>query len=531
MFRYSYLNPESIYAQCEQAVQKLINDNWWMENIKKCFNQVLEDEGLQGDTGTALKMLLNDYLVIVDTVVLANEADINDFYTLAKSVGQEILDGNVIFSGMEQAAADKIANEESAEKYEAAANNASWAGEEWYYKAKASHYYDLADNAQKIYEQWKLKADIYDEIENSTKGLFAKSVHYREVIENATAGIADVFTAGEYRIDKNAEWRVALYQLSEPEKWKEGVQEALLEYGYTQEEIDVLKAEGVVVTEGDIEKLKKTVGTTSIYVSEDYNALLYNGKIYYINEPDMTDDSTRFESVWSLDYSVRKDKTDFNFLAALIGIEGEEIPTNDIYTADQNYQLQRAGDNYGILAMESAGVGSAFLLLESFMLSGLSHTEITIKFESAGNNRRVTILTGSAADRQKFQNINYDIPVNTFANQNDGLGAFYASEQAAAFYIRLTGNEPVEEVCYTIAGTLDERHKDCLYSGYLSFSEDGILQCTPIVFSGDTARISTCDAFWKTEETVLYDFTHKLAQPTPVDSQTQEMFEELLITN
>lgn len=105
----------------------------------------------------------------------------------------------------------------------------------------------------------------------------------------------------------------------------------------------------------------------------------------------------------------------------------------------------------------------------------------------------------------------------------------YASQQAAFYYTLFTGYEPIEGTKYTIVGTLDERHKDCPYSAYLSFSEDGTLQCTPIVFSGDTARVSACDSFSGTEKTILYDFTHKLAQPVYVDSVTQELFETLLI--
>lgn len=385
MDRNSYLDPQSLYAQSEQALKKLINNNLWMERIKKCFEVVLEDEQLQGEAWNTVKTQIRDYLAIVDVVVFANEMDMKDVCTLANSVGDEVLDGNVIFSGMEQAAADKIAYEVSAENCEMKADNAMWFGEEWYYQLQASHYRDLANNAQELYNEWQLKAIQYDDIENNTKGLFTKSEYYREIIENAITGISKSFVAGEYLVNENATWRTALYQLSVPKKWPDGVQEALLEYGYTQEEINILKTNGVVITEEDIEKLKHTVGTTEIYVSEDHNALLYNGKIYYIDIPDTTDDSSKFEPVWTTDYRVEKTKADFDFLAALTGMEGEEIPTEEIYTADRNYQLQRAEAAYGTTQMDMAALGSIFLLGQSFFFSGANHTEVTMKFESAGN--------------------------------------------------------------------------------------------------------------------------------------------------
>ena len=131
--------------------------------------------------------------------------------------------------------------------------------------------------------------------------------------------------------------------------------------------------------------------------------------------------------------------------------------------------------------------------IESFMASALNHTEINLVFESSGCNRRVTMGVGDSQTRLKFQQIDYNMPINTYQNANDFMGEKYASDYAQGIYQIVTGESvPDKEKAYTITGTLDEGHRDCNISGYLSYSETGELLYTPLVLPGDKAYVATC---------------------------------------
>lgn len=121
--------------------------------------------------------------------------------------------------------------------------------------------------------------------------------------------------------------------------------------------------------------------------------------------------------------------------------------------------------------------------------------------------------------------------MDTYRRQYDYTQKMQASAQAAQIYTMLTGIDTNKDSTYTLVGTLDERHKDCVYSGYLSYSDKGTLQCTPIVFSGDTASVATCNAVSGTDTHILCDFTDKLTQPSAVDPTTQKLFEKMLSGN
>ncbi len=531
MNRNSYLNPEGIRGQCMQAVKLLINDNYRIEGIHKCLIQFMNDAGLQGEAYSALKTQIGDYLLILDAKVAANQKDIADFNKLYGSVGEEVLDGNTIFDMMEQALAEKAEYETSAQNCEKAARNASWFGEELYNSAKASYYRSLADNAQNRYEKWRAKKDTYDKIEANTRALFSESASYRDKVDNALSEITKVFDGGQYHINENAAWRIALLPVPKRKEWNEEVEEAMIAYGYTPEEMEVLIEHGVNMTLEDIEKLKQTQNTKSVFVSKDCKALFYNGKIYYINEPNTRNVEIGPVLTWNMDYSVEKTKTEFDLLAGITGISGEDIPENKVYTSDNSYLLYDSSSAYGSDVMKMAGGLHAFLLVESFVLSGISHSEVTMNFESSGSNRRVTILVGNSADRQKFQNINYALPVNTYGNQPGYTEKQQASAQAAAIYTMCTGIDAAKDNQYTLVGTLDERHKDCVYSGYLSYSEEGRLQYTPIVFPNDVASVATCSFSTGKTEQVLYDLTDKLSEPIAVDATTQMLFEKLIENN
>lgn len=163
------------------------------------------------------------------------------------------------------------------------------------------------------------------------------------------------------------------------------------------------------------------------------------------------------------------------------------------------------------------------------VLSSLSKSEVVISFQSSDSDtRRSIIAVGNSDIRNKFQNWNYNAVRDTYRESEGAMGKIWASDYAAGIYKIASGKEvPDPDGTYTIRGQLDERHKDTTMSGYLSYSSDGKLMYTPIVYSGDKAYIESVDGFLEFGRTEILDFTDKLSNPSYADETSQQLFEQL----
>lgn len=313
-------------------------------------------------------------------------------------------------------------------------------------------------------------------------------------------------------------------------KNEEELKKQLLKMGYTQEEIDMLCMRGIHLTADDISNLKLTIGTEKVYRSEDAKALFYNGRVYYIYVPS---NEPAYESKnWQMDWKKELTKVDFDLAAGTLGISLEDIPKEEVYVANNRYKVQETGFSNGDKNAMAAGTLHVLMGVQSFLAAALNHTEITLVFETNKADKRVMIMVGDSQTRLKFQQMDYNMPINTYQSANDWMGEKYASDYAKGIYQAVTGEHVSDEnAAYTITGTLDEGHRECNISGYLSYSENGELLYSPLVLPGDTAHVSRCMEYTGYFPYEILEFTDLLENPVMADEDVRKILEEALEGN
>lgn len=362
----------------------------------------------------------------------------------------------------------------------------------------------------------------YDEIEGSTSILFSTTSSLREAITTALNSMSGRFQSGTYIPRTGFDWKKIMeVECLKLESWLKAKEELKL----SESETEYLKQKGIVLTTMDIACIKRTEGTELVFLSKDKKALFYKGEIYPIYVPD---NEISFQPIWKLDGKKEISAMEFDALEGILGFSLEEIPKEDIYTTSGHKVLSGELSSTDPNVKAAAGL-SALLGLTQFTLSSLSKSEVTVIFQSSEGGNRGTICVGNSEDRATFQNWNYNIPMDTYRDSEPGIGKIWASDYAAGIYKIASGKDvPNPDGTYTITGTLDERHKDTNISGYLSYSTDGKLMYTPLIYSGDKAYIESVDGFMEFGRTQILDFSDKLSTPSFADEDSQKLLEELL---
>lgn len=525
----SYLNPSSIRQQCQQMQETLKGDIEKLEILENCLDNFISNEEIKSDSFDNLKQHIGDYKLIIQLISTVHKSDILDCSTLSGAVGAEILDGSIIIPNKKEEKIKWKENEETAQSMRNEAGNfLPWFPSTFScYMEAANIYSKLAETSRKLYEKWKEKEKEYDDIETATCNLFSASGEIRALINNGISGISNAFQNGNYVPSVSAIWRrnVNDYKV-------DMVKTELLYLGYSEQEIGILYHKKVNLTMTDIIFLKATErpeNVERIFLSEDKKAIFYNGRIYYIDVP--TNEVT-IGPVWNLDESRTLTKWDFDVAAGALGISLEGIEKKEIRTSDYQYRLVSPSLDLSNKNMTGAMGMSLLIGIEEFAVSSLDHTEVILNFESTEEMRvgRVQIAVGNFQTRYKYANINYNVPINTYRNQSDWATYKLASDQAMYAYWVATGTLPPDlSKTYTLTGNLDERHKDALISGYLSYSDNGQLQYTPLIYSGDRAYVATCQQFTGNNVDIVLDISDKLSTPTVVDDEVMELLEQAIV--
>ena len=536
------LNPNDIKSQCDQAINKLENDNETLNIVSKSVTAFSTDNEIKSVSFENLKQQLADYITVIDAIKSANAYDIAEFSTLKDLVGDEVLDGANIRSLLflpesvyslpgdtrpamgisiwTQYVLDNFATvREAVDEMKKETSNSII---DLYYSWKVNDYKRLAESSQKLYDEWKSKSDKYDEIEGSTSILFSTTSSLREAITTALNSMSGRFQSGTYIPRTGFDWKKIMeVECLKLESWLKAKEELKL----SESETEYLKQKGIVLTTMDIACIKRTEGTELVFLSKDKKALFYKGEIYPIYVPD---NEISFQPIWKLDGKKEISAMEFDALEGILGFSLEEIPKEDIYTTSGHKVLSGELSSTDPNVKAAAGL-SALLGLTQFTLSSLSKSEVTVIFQSSEGGNRGTICVGNSEDRATFQNWNYNIPMDTYRDSEPGIGKIWASDYAAGIYKIASGKDvPNPDGTYTITGTLDERHKDTNISGYLSYSTDGKLMYTPLTYSGDKAYIESVDGFMEFGRTQILDFSDKLSTPSFADEDSQKLLEELL---
>ena len=209
----SYLNPEAIRAQCDAAISQLEKDNEAFCREEKSIQAFIDDESIKSVAFDALKQQMNDYITVLQTLRLANDAYIKDYRFQKVAAGTHELRGSTILGWKEYARKEKIRNEEKAEQYRKKARQADSELIRMTYRIKVEHYEAMAELEQKFHDAWQEEEDLYDAIERITCGLFEEGKSIRAIAENALASLQGTFHDGAYHPDMNARWRADIYDI------------------------------------------------------------------------------------------------------------------------------------------------------------------------------------------------------------------------------------------------------------------------------------------------------------------------------
>ena len=209
----SYLNPANMKAQCDAAITKLKNDSEATYALEEKLSVFQEDAQIKSEAFDALKLQMEDYKTVLQTMRTANDCDIHDFRFLKIAVGFQELNGGVILAKKQMQMSAKQFNEQKAAIYREKARKATSATTRFNYNTKVVHYEGMAELEQKLYDVWQEKENQYDGIESLTSGLFAEGTAIRATVESALDNITSSFYDGAYHPDMNAGWRSEIYDI------------------------------------------------------------------------------------------------------------------------------------------------------------------------------------------------------------------------------------------------------------------------------------------------------------------------------
>ena len=207
MRRSDYLNPEAIKRQCIKAASRLEEDCKSLEIAGSCIAEFVRNPEVETESFQALKQQLEDYIIIIEAMQIANIADAEDFKSFGRLVGSELLDGENIYGQMENSLSMKesfLSNEEFYRNRMAATEDIFLQA---YYHFKTKQYQRMADNSQRLYERWREKTERFDEIAAETQHLFVDGKDIDVLIQKGLTQIAGGFQNGAYVRKPDNEWK------------------------------------------------------------------------------------------------------------------------------------------------------------------------------------------------------------------------------------------------------------------------------------------------------------------------------------
>ncbi len=190
-----------------RASSRIEEDQRVLEIIGKSIDSFAGDLEIKSESFEALKQQLSDYHIIIEAMQIANATDMADFKVLGGGVGDEILDGETIFAQMENSLKMKESYLASEEIYRRKMQTEENVLFYIYYCWKAGQYEALANNSQRLYEEWREKTERFDRIVAETNGLFADSEGIRVLIQKGQTEIAGAFRQGVYIFNGDDQWR------------------------------------------------------------------------------------------------------------------------------------------------------------------------------------------------------------------------------------------------------------------------------------------------------------------------------------
>ncbi len=203
----SYLAPDSLYLQSQNALEVIKIENEKYEKLKEDFQTYIMNSSAQGNVPDSLRKYAEDFCLVLDKAMEANELDKVDHEAVQKAVEtiyadkvdiHEVLDGSTILSAIEET---KNRIDEINNRIEEI-NSMSWIDglwNSWFGSDSISSLESEKSELEKVLDEFQNKEHRYDGIENDTANLLNESEELRELIWAALETMEESFIDGEYR--------------------------------------------------------------------------------------------------------------------------------------------------------------------------------------------------------------------------------------------------------------------------------------------------------------------------------------------
>ncbi len=192
----------------------LREENEKLQALSEAFNSIAIDSALEGEAADAIRQQMLDYKNLIDSAISINSFDITDNTTAYFSFIEYYFDGEVIIQSLTDAQND-LEHDEKQKNYHY---------EKWmdsydeilgiytgsYHMTMYLYYCGCVSSDEEEIEYWENVINTFDGIVEATSGLFADSVTVREAIKEGLASLQENYVDGNYQVDLNADWRLAL---------------------------------------------------------------------------------------------------------------------------------------------------------------------------------------------------------------------------------------------------------------------------------------------------------------------------------
>ncbi len=196
MIETSYLDTSSLEEQCEEAISVLETDNANLSIIETKLNEFLNNDFVQGDSITNLKQQMSDYILVIQTMKLANTVDIEDFKLLRRECFIKLeLNGSIIFEQKNKVLFSNKYNSSIIQSYKEKSNQ-DYAND--YYKNMSSYHSCLEIFDTNYIDIMDAKIALYDRIDTNTNSLFLEGIQIRHTVNNALNALLSAFNGTGY---------------------------------------------------------------------------------------------------------------------------------------------------------------------------------------------------------------------------------------------------------------------------------------------------------------------------------------------
>ena len=227
MVESDYLDQGKLKMQCHTAISVFTANNEKLSALRRIYN-TSRDVTFTGNGSESFFGHCDNYVILIDAIMTANDCDIADNKTLWAMLGFDILDGSVILPKKREAKQNEEHERHEADRAKRRRDSAP-EDEKGYWDSKYHNHLRRADIYEEEYNYWKGLEEKFDQIETDSKGLFKDSVSIRTAATKGLKELSRDFSTESFVFFYNPLWKNGIEKLCNQvsvvdkckEKWKD----------------------------------------------------------------------------------------------------------------------------------------------------------------------------------------------------------------------------------------------------------------------------------------------------------------------